>query len=130
MYWISNHHRCKVYVLEWFAKLFFIEWVRTRVTFREIDVEAEIGKKVSDQNFQGSSTVCNKLGPKLALRNSWRKFNFVNQLQALIAMGLRVNHDSAAATWNTLKKCEIYQNLNEVSLQIYGGNFCFMSEEF
>ena len=45
-------------------------------------------------------------------------------------MGLRVNHDSAAATWNTLKKCEIYQNLNEVSLQIYGGNFCFMSEEF
>ena len=74
--------------------------------------------------------MCNELGPKLVLRNSWRTFNFVNQLQALIAMGLRVNHDSAAATWNTLKKCEIYQNLNEVSLQIYGGNFCFMSEEF
>ena len=74
--------------------------------------------------------MCNELGPKLVLRNSRRKFNFVNQLQALIAMGLRVNHDSAAATRNNLKKCEIYQNLNEVSLQIYGGNFCFMSEEF
>ena len=42
-------------------------------------------------------------------------------------MGLRVNYDSAA-TWNTLNK--IYQNLNEVSLQINGGNFCFMSDEF
>ena len=73
--------------------------------------------------------MCIKLGPKLVIRNSWRKFNFVNQLQTLIAMGLRVNHDSAA-TWNTLKKCEIYQNLNEVSLQINGGSFCFMSEEF
>ena len=51
MYWVSNRHRCKVYVLVWFEKLFLIEWVRTRVTFREIDVEAEIGKKVSDQNF-------------------------------------------------------------------------------
>ena len=51
MYWVSNHHRCKVYVLVWFEKFFLIEWVRTRVTFREIDVEAEIGKKVSDQNF-------------------------------------------------------------------------------
>ena len=49
-----------------------------------------------------------------------------NQLQALIIMGLCVNHDSAAATWNTLKKCEIYQNLNEVSLQIYDGNFCYV----
>ena len=44
-------------------------------------------------------------------------------------MGLRVNYDSAA-TWNTLNKCEIYQNLNEVSLQINGGNFRFMSDEF
>ena len=52
-----------------------------------------------------------------------------NQLQALIAMGLRVNYDSAA-TWNTLNKCEIYQNLNEVSLQINGGNFCFISYFF
>ena len=73
--------------------------------------------------------MCNKLGPKLVFRNSRRKFNFANQLQTLIAMGLRVNYDSAA-TWNTLNKCEIYQNLNEVSLQIKGGNFCFMSDEF
>ena len=50
MYWLSNHHTCKVYVLVWFEKLFLIEWVRARVTFREIDVAAEIGKKVSDQN--------------------------------------------------------------------------------
>ena len=73
--------------------------------------------------------MCNKLGPKLVFRNSRRKFNFANQLQAPIAMGLRVNYDSAAP-WNTLNKCEIYQNLNEVSLQINGGSFCFMSEEF
>ena len=73
--------------------------------------------------------MCNKLGPKLVFRNSRRKFNFANQLQALIAMGLRVNYDSAA-TRNFLNKCEIYQNLNEVSLQINGGNFSFMSDEF
>ena len=73
--------------------------------------------------------MCNKLGSKLVLRRSRRKFNFANQLQALIAMGLRVNYDSAA-TRNFLNKCEIYQNSNEVSLQINGGNFCFMSDEF
>ena len=73
--------------------------------------------------------MCNKLGSKLVLRHSRRKFNFANQLQALIAMGLRVNYDSAA-TRNFLNKCEIYQNSNEVSLQINGGNFCFMSDEF
>ena len=44
-------------------------------------------------------------------------------------MGLRVNYDSAA-TRNFLNKCEIYQNLNEVSLKINGGNFYFMSDEF